>query len=634
MASQALYRKWRSQTFDEIVSQEHVVRTLRNALRDGRVGHAYLFTGPRGTGKTSMARLLAKAVNCIGETDEKPCNQCPICISITEGRALDLIEIDAASNRGIDEVRDLREKVRFRPNECRYRVYIMDEAHMLTTPAFNALLKTLEEPPEHAIFVLVTTEPQNIPITILSRCQRFDFHRIPLAQTVSHLRQVSDEEGLDIADDALELVARQATGSMRDALSLLDQLMAFRQEHITVGRIHEILGTAPEVALRDIVQAILDGNAGAGLRALNDALDQGADSRQLCKDLIDYLRSVLVLKVGGEPRLLNVTTESLGQIKGIAQQLPLERLLDSIRSFNQAGLDLKGGIHPRLPLEIALLSSVMGPQAAAPGNPLAAPDKSPAAPDKSPAASESQAAPANPQAAPGNSQAAPGNPQAAPGNSQAAPDRSRAARERAPAQATAAEEAPSDARATTETSHSASTAPAVKPPERKQRKVPVRTEERGVAARGSKARADTRPSAANASGPAPTLAWFQENWDGIVTAVRARNRSVVALLNRSCEPVDVKNGVLILGFYHDFHRQKVEQPKNLEILQEAISDVLGRPLGVKCVPFRGDANQRAQEQDDEGQQELAAKVAESDPIVKEAVEKFGAQVTSVRPREE
>ncbi|MBI4300451.1 MAG: DNA polymerase III subunit gamma/tau, partial [Chloroflexi bacterium] len=225
MTSQVFYRKWRPSTFAEVVGQEPVTRTLRNALIEERLAHAYLFCGPRGTGKTSTARILAKAVNCLGPTvDREPCNTCSTCQAISEGRALDLIEIDAASNRGIDEIRDLREKVNYAPNEMRYKVYIIDEVHMLTEPAFNALLKTLEEPPRHTIFILATTEVHKIPATILSRCQRFDFRRLPLGAATDRLRHICAEEGIEAEVEALNLIARSATGSLRDAENLLQQL--------------------------------------------------------------------------------------------------------------------------------------------------------------------------------------------------------------------------------------------------------------------------------------------------------------------------------------------------------------------------------------------------------------------------
>src|SRR5512146_22591 len=243
MSGQALYRKWRSQTFDEIIAQEHVTRTLQNALRGGRVSHAYLFTGPRGTGKTSTARILAKALNCLAEDPAaRPCNQCSICVGITEGRQLDLIEIDAASNRGIDEIRELRDKIGFRPSEARYKVYIIDEVHMLTKEAFNALLKTLEAPPPHAIFVLATTEPDRVPETVRSRCQRFDFRRVPTQKIAQHLGRILEAEGSRAAPEALLAIARRATGSMRDAISLLDQLLSYGDEVIGLARVESVLG--------------------------------------------------------------------------------------------------------------------------------------------------------------------------------------------------------------------------------------------------------------------------------------------------------------------------------------------------------------------------------------------------------
>ena len=242
LMSTALYRKWRSQTFDEVVGQEHVTQTLRNALSEDRIAHAYLFAGPRGTGKTSSARILAKALNCTAPEGERPCNHCPTCQAITEGRMIDLIEIDAASNNSVDDIRELRDKVGFRPSEGRYKIYIIDEVHMLSNSAFNALLKTLEEPPPHARFVLATTEPHKIPATVLSRCQRFDFRRIPAPEIAGHLRHIVTVEGFGAEDDALLAIARAAQGCMRDAVSLLDQMLAYGADAITLAQVQQVLG--------------------------------------------------------------------------------------------------------------------------------------------------------------------------------------------------------------------------------------------------------------------------------------------------------------------------------------------------------------------------------------------------------
>ena len=262
--TQAFYRKWRPQTWAEIIGQEHVISTLKNAVTADRVAHAYLFAGPRGPGKTSSARLLAKAVNCLADSlEDRPCNQCEYCLGVNQGRFLDLIEIDAASNTSVDDVRDLRDKINFSPNQGRYKVYIIDEVHMLSTAAFNALLKTLEEPPSHAMFILATTEVHKIPATVLSRCQRHEFRRIPVNDIVSHLEDLAGHEEIQIDPEAVLLIARQATGSLRDAVSLLDQLAA-TSEKITLGLAQSVLGTATSQAVLEIISAILEEDSARG----------------------------------------------------------------------------------------------------------------------------------------------------------------------------------------------------------------------------------------------------------------------------------------------------------------------------------------------------------------------------------
>ncbi len=310
--AQALYRKWRPQTFEEVVGQEHVVRTLRNALLSGRVHHAYLFAGPRGTGKTTTARLLAKAVNCLDpEPAHRPCNQCAICRAVNEGRLMDLIEIDAASNTSVEDVRELRERVGYRPSEARYKVYIIDEVHMLSTAAFNALLKTLEEPPSHAIFVLATTEPHRIPATVLSRCQRLDFRRVPLADMVARLRYLAQQEGIQADEDALSLIARHATGSMRDAESLLDQLAAYTDRVITVEAVRTALGTGDEGAILALTDALAARDAARGLAVINEAADRGADPRQFARQMTDHLRALMLIRL--RPRCLSTSPTVCGR---------------------------------------------------------------------------------------------------------------------------------------------------------------------------------------------------------------------------------------------------------------------------------------------------------------------------------
>lgn len=294
MASQALYRKWRSRTFEDIVAQEHVTRTLANALRSGRIAHAYLFTGPRGTGKTSTARLLAKAANCLGPEDgPRPCNQCTICLAVDEGRLIDLIEIDAASNRGIDEIRDLREKVNFRPNEARYKVYVIDEVHMLTNEAFNALLKTLEEPPAHAMFVFATTEPHKVPRTIVSRCQAFEFRRIPQERIEEHLSHVARSEGATISSDAAAILAQRANGALRDALVMLEQAMSYQGKEISSAAVLEMLGLVEQSTLEDFLDAILRRDRSSVLDTVDQLVARGKDLETFLADVLQILRDRL-----------------------------------------------------------------------------------------------------------------------------------------------------------------------------------------------------------------------------------------------------------------------------------------------------------------------------------------------------
>ena len=360
MTSQALYRKWRSQTFDEVIGQQHVTQTLLNALKLDRVAHAYLFTGPRGTGKTSTARLLAKAVNCLAEAvEDRPCNQCAICIAVNEGRLLDLIEIDAASNTGVDDIRDLRDKVGFRPGEARIKIYIIDEVHMLSRSAFNALLKTLEEPPEHVIFVLATTEPEKIPATITSRCQRFDFKRIKLADIVQRLDHIVSQEGLQAEPAALTYIARQGTGSMRDAISLLDQLTAYGGEVISLDLVRSVLGAVSSQSVAELVDALLDQDLAAGLATINRLVDDGIDPRQFAHEIVEYLRSLMLVKLGDGANLLNLPQETVDVMKGQAGRTDSAAIVRATALFNHALVDIKSGLLdiPQLPLELAFVEA-------------------------------------------------------------------------------------------------------------------------------------------------------------------------------------------------------------------------------------------------------------------------------------
>lgn len=371
---QALYSKYRPRQWESVVGQDHIIQTLRNAVSSDRIVHAYLFAGPRGTGKTTTARLLAKAVNCLDPNPAlRPCDQCEHCQSLNKGRFLDLIEIDAASNTSVDDVRDLREKINFSPNQGRYKVYVIDEVHMLSTAAFNALLKTLEEPPAHAIFILATTEVHKIPATVLSRCQRHEFRRIPINDIVVNLSGLAEKEDLEVSTEALELIARQATGSLRDAISLLDQLSS-TGESIDLELAQSVLGTATSMAVVDVVSALLECDPGAGLDHIHKALDSGSDVRQFTRQIVDYLRSLLLIQIG-EVKPSNETPEMTAQLTEHAGMIDPGDLIAIIRSFNQAATETRAAWQPGLPLEIAFIEACQTQGKTTPA-PNAAPAKS------------------------------------------------------------------------------------------------------------------------------------------------------------------------------------------------------------------------------------------------------------------
>ncbi|WP_028401889.1 DNA polymerase III subunit gamma/tau [Ectobacillus panaciterrae] len=355
MSYQALYRTWRPQKFEDVVGQEHVTKTLQNALLQEKVSHAYLFSGPRGTGKTTIAKVFAKAINCEHAPAAEPCNQCPSCLGITNGSIGDVLEIDAASNNGVDEIRDIRDKVKYAPSSVRYKVYIIDEVHMLSIGAFNALLKTLEEPPKHVIFILATTEPHKIPPTIISRCQRFEFRKISVRDIVERLTTVIDNEGTKVSDEALHIVARAAEGGMRDALSLLDQAISYSENEVTVEEVLAVTGSVSQRHLGHLAQCIYENDVPQALRIVDAIMNQGKDSLRFMEDFIYYFRDMLLYQTSPqlEDMLERVVADE--EFRELSGKISANTIYEVIHTLSKSQQEMKWTNHPRIFLEVVMV---------------------------------------------------------------------------------------------------------------------------------------------------------------------------------------------------------------------------------------------------------------------------------------
>lgn len=366
----ALYRAWRPQSFQDMVGQQHIIQTLQNAIREQRVSHAYLFSGPRGTGKTSAAKVLAKAVNCERGPGPEPCNECPSCLRITSGNIMDVQEIDAASNRGVEEIRDLRDKVKYAPTEVRRKVYIIDEVHMLTTEAFNALLKTLEEPPPHVMFILATTEPHKLPATIISRCQRFDFRRVSLEEQSGRLAEICQKEGITADADALQYIARLSDGGMRDALSILDQISSFTDGQVTYQQVLGMTGGIPSEQFAKLATAILEGDMGRLLELVEQLMQEGKSADKCLENLLYYFRDLLMIKMVPGADKLTDRVLNPAEFRDMANGFSRERLFQIVETLNRYLGEMKYATHPQTLFEVALMKLCTMQQEAVP--PLAA----------------------------------------------------------------------------------------------------------------------------------------------------------------------------------------------------------------------------------------------------------------------
>ena len=357
MSYTALYRKYRSQNFDEIVGQKHIITSLTNQIKNNQVGHAYLFTGTRGTGKTSIAKIFAKAINCPHSHNGNPCNKCEICESITNGTNVDILEIDAASNNRVDEIRELREKVKYPPVTCKYKVYIIDEVHMLTDSAFNALLKTLEEPPAYVVFILATTEVQKLPATILSRCLRFDFKLLTDEQLEAHLKYVFDDSTIKYESDALALLAKLGCGSVRDTLSIADMCVAYSNRNVTYASVIEAVGMTDRQTLKSITKCLLEGNKGELLSTINLVASAGKNLVQLAKDMVGFVRDVLVCKTCKDYKnILKLSADSIKDLEELAGITTTEKLIEILTKLSALDNEFRFSTSPRNLLEITLVS--------------------------------------------------------------------------------------------------------------------------------------------------------------------------------------------------------------------------------------------------------------------------------------
>jgi DNA polymerase-3 subunit gamma/tau len=352
----ALYRAYRPQTFDDMVGQRHVIKTLKNQIKNDNIGHAYLFTGTRGTGKTSTAKIFARSVNCLNSVDQEPCNKCETCESILNDNTMDTIEIDAASNNSVDDIRELRESVKYSPTNCKYKVYIIDEVHMLSQGAFNALLKTLEEPPSYVIFILATTEPHKIPATILSRCQRFDFKRVTVDEMVKRMQDICAGENIEAEEKALNLIATNSQGALRDALSILDQCMSFGEDKITYDDVVELMGTVNIDQLFDLSQYIIDQDIKKSLQSLNEFISWGKDIRNLINDLISHFRNIMVCKVSKDMEdILSLPEDTIEKIFKQSEGVEINSLIRILNVLSETQDSIKSSSNPRVMVEVAVM---------------------------------------------------------------------------------------------------------------------------------------------------------------------------------------------------------------------------------------------------------------------------------------
>jgi DNA polymerase III subunit gamma/tau len=528
MTSQVFYRKWRPQTFSEVAGQDHVIQTLRNAVQSARIAHAYLFCGPRGSGKTSTARILAKAVNCQNPVGGEPCNTCESCLSINKGSALDIIEIDEASNRGIDDMNDLKERVNYAPNVLRYKVYIIDEVHMITREGANAFLKTLEEPPPHVIFILATTDPHKIISTITSRCQRFDFHRLSSSSVVSRLSHICEKEGIKLDADAFKLIAKVTTGSLRDATNMLEQLITYYGNNIELTQARAMLGISGDMRIRELAACIVARDVSAGLKVINAVASDGLDLRQFNRELVDYLRQLLLAK-SGSTEAVDATADDIAELQKTAASTTLDYLLSTVKLFSAADMRMDG--YSPLPIELALVESVLSQHL-------------------------------NNKA--GSTEPA-GNREWHSRPASAPPRASKPAEQARPASLVSRPSLVADSSLSGTLSRPDAAYSASDPVEQPGLSEPLKMDD-------------------------PTdLVYLTVHWKDFINSMRGEGSqgNLDARLRHACEPVEIKGENLVLGFYHEFHKNYIDNRKYLHLIEKKLKEVFGHTYVVSCVMMPG-----------------------------------------------
>ncbi len=573
MATQALYRRYRSQTFTELVGQEHIVRTLRNAIIDGRIGHAYLFTGPRGVGKTTVARLLAKAVNCLAAPQERPCGQCAMCSAIADGSAVDVIEMDAASHTSVDDAREIIERVQFRPAIGRFKVYIIDEVHMLSTAAFNALLKTLEEPPDHAMFILATTEIHKVPATILSRCQRYTFNRHNVGDTVYHLHQIAQHEGFTIEPGVAEAIARAATGSMRDALSIFDQLMSYGGGHISMAQVQGLLGVTSAQEVIGLTEALLRSDVASALQVVARIAAQGADIRQFSRDVVQHLRLVMLVKADPQGTTIEAAESEADAIRDQAQRANLAGLVFWLRRLSELDQELRTSPYGQLPLELAVVEAIAGPPASAVVEQAPVPQGRPM--QRPPV----QAPPAQTQPVQPMRQAPP--------VAQAAVDQ-------------------------------------LPPQPVRQAPPPPQAVEQTQAMRQAPPRNDTPAPTVPLGDRAPLgdITDLIERWPAIVRDIRVKNRNLEALIKTGINPIDIEGNVVVLKADNEWLLKRMQEQANIVLIEQVLERFTGTKYRIRCVAD-------AQRRESGSAKREQMRDTSNNPIVKAAMNVFDADIIGI-----